>query len=140
MISHSESSRSVGSRVVRYLLVTIGIAIYVLLASIASINVRQTTFDGFSEVASFVVRHVILIPGLAPLIVFIAWCLGATRGRTIAEGFLVVPAVVIFHFFVAVVSGHSDGAYVTMQALEFLITGSLLRYLWRTMRRTSDQS
>lgn len=140
MISHSEPPRSHGSRVIRYLLVTIGIAIYVLLAAVASIDVRQTSFDGFLEVASFVVRHVVLIPGLAPLVVFVAWSLRATRGKTIAQGFLVVPAAVLFHFFVAVVSGHSDGAYVTMQALEFLITGSFLWYLWRTVRQTPDQS
>lgn len=124
----------------RYLLVTIGISIYVLLASVASIDVRQTAFDGFLQMSLFVVRHVVLVPGLAPLIVFVAWCLGSTEGKTIARGFLVVPAVVLFHFFVAVVSGHSDGAYVTMQALEFLITGYLLWYLWSSVRRASDQS
>lgn len=140
MTSHSEPTRSIGSWVMRYLLVIVGISIYVLLASVASIDVRQTTFDGFVQMALFVVRHVVLIPGLPPLVVFVAWCLGATMGKTIARGFLVVPAVVLFHFFVAVVSGHSDGAYVTMQALEFLITALLLWYLWSTERSTSDQS
>lgn len=140
MISHLEPSRSVGYRVFRYLLVASGIVIYVLLASFASFSVRQTSFDGFLELAWFVVRHVVLIPGLAPLVVFIAWCLKATRGA-IAQGFLIVPGIVLFHFFVAVVSAHSDETYVVMQSLEFLITATFLWHLWRTTAsRTPDRN
>lgn len=124
----------------RYLLVTVGVSTYVLLASVASIEVRQTEFDGIFQMAGFVVRHVVLIPGLVPLVVFVAWCVHATTGKTIAQGFLVVPALVLFHFFVAVVSGHSEGTYVAMQALEFLISAALLWYLWSAVRRTSSRS
>ncbi len=127
--------------VVRWVFISLCTGAYVLIAYLASLDFRgghgAILPGGVFDLTSSVVRHVVLIPGLVPLVAVIVWARRARSWQVFVVGGALVVCVLAYHYILFAVSAHSDAAYPWFQAVEFLLLWFVLRYLRRTRAETA---
>jgi hypothetical protein len=116
-------------------ILTCGIA-YIFIAYLASLDYRSTQGvalpSGLWAWSTSVIRHVVLVPGLLPLIAVIVWALRVRSWRTFTIGAAIVLVMLVYHYVLFAVSAHSDSAYPWFQIGEVVLLWFALRMLLRT--------
>jgi hypothetical protein len=121
------------AELIRWIFIVSCTAIYVVFAYLASIDFRpnQRTFlrEGAWDWVAKIARHVVLVPGVLPLIVVIVWAWSVRSLRTFGIGAAVVLGMLAYHYILFAVSAHSDSAYPWFQAMEFVLFWFAIRFL-----------
>lgn len=109
------SNRSLTQLLVRLFLTLPGVCFYALLVYVASASTRNDGYDALD-----VLSHIVLIPGLIPLLCWMAAIL-LSDSRTIGRLLLVAVLSTAFHYVLFAVGAHGERTtYWLLQALEFL--------------------
>jgi hypothetical protein len=120
--------------VFRWIFITLCTGVYLAIVYLASWEFRgrdPATLPSGLNLISSITRHVVLIPGLLPLVAVIVWAKRARSWQTFIVGAGLVVCVLIYHYVLFAVSAHSDAAYPWFQAGEFILSWFVLRYLLR---------
>jgi hypothetical protein len=108
----------------------VGIAIVITVLYASSCLVGYLGLDEHSLIN--VIQHVVLVSGIVPLSFWLALLLVPSSSRL--KLLLLAIAVTMFHYFVAVVTAHVDGAAAwSVQLVEIATLWPLLRMLKRKM-------
>jgi hypothetical protein len=132
----SEATLKTAAESVRWIFIlSCGVA-YLLFAYLASLDFRPNQGvpqpSNLWDWSTSVIRHVVLVPGLLPLIVVVVWLWRATSWRAFAIGAALAGAMLVYHYVLFAVSAHSDSAYPWFQAGELLIFAFALRLMLRS--------
>jgi hypothetical protein len=124
------------AELIRWIFIVAGSAVYVIFAYLASLDFRSnqgTSVPGGGwGWAAKIARHVVLVPGVLPLIVAIVWAWNARSPRTFGIGAAVVLGMLAYHYVLFAVSAHSDSAYPWFQTMEVVLFWFAIRFLLRT--------
>jgi len=121
--------------ILRWLIICLCTAIYLGIVYLASLDFRGgqrgIPENGALAWSIAIVRHVVLIPGLLPLAIVIAWLLCGRARKTVLFGAFFVACALIYHYILFAISAHSDVAYPWFQLGELALTWFALMWLIR---------
>jgi hypothetical protein len=118
---------------VRWVFTILCSMVFAAAAYLAALDFRSSDL-GDSAVLLKIVRHVILVPGILPLIFAIVWALRVRPGRKFGQGILILFGMLAFHYYLFAVSAHDDDAYPWVQAVEFVLFGFAMWHLLKPER------
>jgi hypothetical protein len=125
----------VAADAIRWICIALCTVVYLAIVYLASLDFRvgQGTVlpSGVLNWVLSIVRHVVLIPGLLPLIAVIVWLRRARSWQGLVIGAALVACVLFYHYVLFAISAHSDAAYPWFQVGEFVLLWFVLKYLLR---------